>query len=658
MSDNEGTNFFGQNGLLSQHLDGYEERPSQVKYAKAVDKAIRQERNLIIEAGTGTGKSFSYLVPAIANRGECRTVVATANIALQEQLVKKDLPFLEKVLPVNFTFGLAKGRNNYLCKNQLDHKSKQKEMFDNDPIEKTIKEWAAKTKTGDKIELAVEPPADTWRQYSVTANECIKCSYAKEGECYAENAKAELASKDIIVCNYHLLCANTRLKIDTGKDLVLPSFNVLICDEGHRFADIGRGFFGWEISEHVIQRLCREILGLVKHAEKGNQDSKLDEIKAFVDGLRKAADKFFKRLEQFHGIERGGKRIHKKNAFKIDSMVRNLEGVGDGFIYLKTMVGEVYKKQTDIDNAKAKCQKEKKRCFELIDELRDANELEDTESVYYTDHVGRSKLIKIVKRRIEVGDILWQYLFEPLRSTIVTSATLDSGDNFAYMRKELGLKSAEKMMVASPFNFQKQCLFVLPREASNPQDKEFGNKIGPVIQKVIQESDGRTLCLFTSYRNLNLAKEYLLAKNNGYNIFCQGDLPRTMLVEKFREDINSVLLGTESFWSGVDVPGEALSCVVIDKLPFRSPGDPVWDELCDRSENWFWELSLPAAIIQFKQGAGRLIRRASDRGVIVVLDERLVTKRYGDTFIDSLPGMNRSRLLNHVGDFLEGKLKI
>lgn len=642
----------GEGGVLAQALDYYEKRPAQEKYALAISNAFTNEKNIMAEAGTGTGKSFGYLVPAIlyATRTEQRVVVATANIALQEQLHEKDLPFLKDVLPIDFSFGLLKGKNNYICLNQLDHQKKI--MFGKGDVEKQIEKWAETTETGDKSELEIEPPPAIWKHYSVTAEECIRC-HLKDA-CFSNRARQQVVESNVIVCNYHLLFAHVKVKMDTGLDLVLPEFTVLICDEGHKLTDIARSFFGWEMSGPATNRLRKKLLSVIKEATKatkknerfGDKQKTLDDIKKDAERLGKASEKFFKDLEKIHGTKRGGTKI-RKNALKVTSFINALRETGTNFHLLRT-VG--YKaKESDTS---AECAKKTKLVFKMVRQLEEAEKVEDRMAVYFTEQMGQSKIIKLVKRKIDVASDLRTNLFEG-RTSVITSATLAVEGRCSYVKSGMGLGDASEIIVGSPFDFEKQCAIVLSPKAPNPKEQGYTEKLGKIVEFVVDEMKGRTLGLFTSYKNLNAVRDYLLDYNpNGYTLLCQGDAPKMKLIERFKEDIDSVLLGTESFWSGVDVPGEALSCLIIDKIPFKSPGDPVWDELCARDENWFWNLAIPAAVIQFKQGCGRLIRRKTDKGVIVVLDNRMVTKGYGDKFISSLPSMTMIKSPKGMSGFL------
>lgn len=641
----------GEGGVLAQALDHYEKRPAQEEYALAISNAFTNEKNMMAEAGTGTGKSFGYLVPAILHatrKGQC-VVVATANIALQEQLNEKDLPFLKEVLPIDFSFGLLKGKNNYICLNQLEHQKKI--MFGKGDVEKQIEKWAEITETGDKSELEIEPPSAIWRHYSVTSEECINCELRKG--CFSKRARQQVVESDIIVCNYHLLFAHVKVKMDTGMDLVLPEFSILICDEGHKLTDIARSFFGWEMSGSATNRLRKKLLSVIKEAAKAVNKSErlgkqktLDNMRKDVDQLGKASEKLFKNLERIHGTKRGGTKI-RKNILKGAAFINALREAGNDFSLLK----EVNYKM-DKSDISAECKKKRNLAFKLAEQLEEAEKLEDKMAVYFTEQMGQSKIIKLVKRKIDVASDLRNNLFKD-RTSIITSATLAVEGRCSYIKNGMGLGDAKEIIVGSPFDFEKQCAIVVSSQAPNPKEQGYIEKLGKIVEFIIDEMKGRTLGLFTSYKNLNAVRDYLMEHNpNGYTLLCQGDAPKMKLIAKFKEDVSSVLLGTESFWSGVDVPGEALSCLIIDKLPFRSPGDPVWDELCARDENWFWNLAIPAAVIQLKQGCGRLIRRKTDKGVIVILDNRLATKGYGNKFASSLPPMTMIKSLKGMSDFL------
>lgn len=633
---------FKTDGILSEKLDGYEPRESQVRLAVAIDNALEHGRNIAGEGPCGVGKTISYLVPSILKVHKGRTVVATANIGLQEQLIKKDLPFLQEILPVKFKYALMKGRNNYLCKDALESSSNAQfgMDIDNESIQMIV-DWSKKTLTGDRSELLVEPVDGVWNKFSVTSEDCVGHVCPFKDECYANMARQALNDADIVVCNYHLLFAHVKTKLETTKDLVLPPFKYLILDEAHKTADIARSFFGWNASEFAVNLLLRKFKDAYKKADKAGaiEPDALTTCKKTDQEVHESILQTWDSGRYFHAESIGAKRIQKKGAITCAGISSALEDMGAWFRKLSNM-------EITDEPGKEKLKQASKRSRDLSDQFDELGSLSGDESVYFTERSGKRKTVRFCKRQINVAEDLWEF-FSGVESVVATSATLAVDGSCKYVRDEMGLKKADEIILDSPFDYKKQALLVVSPNAPNPQQDGHIEKVCKVLEFVIKEADGRTLALFTSNKAMRAARDHLANHNpNGYTIMCQGDAPRSKLVEDFKNETASVLLGTESFWAGVDVPGESLSCLVIDKLPFKSPSDPVWSALCDQAgDSWFFKRAIPQAVIQMKQGIGRLIRNGTDRGIIIILDCRLSTKGYGSTFVESFPPMRKARTL-------------
>ncbi len=602
-----------------------------------------------------TGKSIAYLAPSIAVSagGGPKTVIATANIALQEQLAKKDLPFLQEALPVDFKFALVKGKNNYLCLDSMEATKQAKFGFNfHGNQESELLKWAATTETGDKSELSFEPDPQLWSAFSATAEECLGKACPHRENCFADQAKGQMEDADVIVCNYHLLFAHVKVKMETSKDLVLPEFSFLVCDEGHKIADVARSFFGWTLSEYVLNRLAKQFRDLTNAALAAdelnpNQEAEFSNLESRVVDINK---QIWLEARNFHGESRGPNRVRKTGSFSGNELSGAVGEMGGRF-------RDLGKLGNATDKVKEKCKQASKRCRDIAKQAMELDTLSDEEGVYFTERSGKKNMLRITKRLVDVSKDLWNSLFQHTASTIITSATLAVNGSCYYVRKEIGMREAQELVVGSPFNHKEQALFVLSPRAPDPQQKDHTERVCKVLEFVIGEANGRTLGLFTSYRALNMAKEYLEKADLGHTLLYQGQKPRNLLIEEFKRDTNSVLLGTESLWQGVDIPGEALSCLVIDKIPFKSPGDPVWESLCERAgDQWFFRLAVPAATIQLKQGVGRLIRTVNDKGVCIILDRRLITKNYGKTLINSLPNMSRTNTLKgSIRGFLDNE---
>jgi ATP-dependent DNA helicase DinG len=620
---------FGPNGIFARRFQGYAPRRGQIELTRAVDRAIEENAHLMAEAPTGTGKSIAYLVPAIqhAVKHDKRVLVVTGNIALQEQLVGKDLPLLTEVLPWKFTYALLKGRQNYLCPSRLHEQGTEPyldvgEPFDADTYQ-AILAWAETTETGDKSELPFEPPPRLWRRFSIASEDCKGNECRFRDQCFAAKAKARAEQAMVVVTNYHMLLLHLHLREITGRDLILPAFDIAICDEGHKMADIAREFFGFRMTLGSVRwagRLLRR-MGHVRLATRLET-----EASAFFDALDTYArsDAYERRLRVPGAVPHQALRAALVETFRAYQ-----EGMDDVL---------------DSD-ARAELTRAMARAMALVIQLDAAMGLTDEGSVYFLERLPKGG-VALASKVVEVSKRLRKLFFDATPSVIVTSATLTTGGSFAHAKRELGVRDARELVVESPFDFEKQALLIVPEGLPSPQEPVFPD----AVARIVDLAEGRTLGLFTSYRNLNAAYERLAGC--GYRVLRQGDAPRTQLIEAFRKDVRSVLLGTESFWAGVDVPGESLSCVIIDRLPFPPPDDPVLDAVSERDPDWFQDFSLPRAIIAFKQGFGRLIRSQLDRGVVVVLDERLVTRRYGKKFIRSLPYTLKSRRLANVRHFL------
>ncbi|RME42781.1 MAG: ATP-dependent DNA helicase [Deltaproteobacteria bacterium] len=615
---------FGPEGMLSRTLPGFEWRPQQLEIAQAVDAAFAAGSNLIVEGPCGSGKSFAYLVPAIfhAVEREKRVVVATANIALQEQLVERDLPLLARAIDLPFRFALVKGRSNYACLQRfyengreglLDLGEGEEGVEANAQIER-IEAWIEETVTGDRSELPFNPDPGIWRRYAVTGEECPGRSCHLFGECFAVRALEAARCAHIVVCNVHLLLAN----VNAGGN-ILPPFDILVCDEAHKLTDVARTFFGARITERAFLRLDPVLRAL--------QRNRLRET------LRKAAERYFSALRDHY--RKGGHRGRLTEPPPCSGIqLFRLVGDIEGLLKEEIAVAEGKTPPDPLFLTLLKRSLQQARSLRLRLDL--LSTMADEGYAYFIEMQGEHPAL--CARSVAPAEHLRRELFDRLESVVLTSATLATAGSFEFIERETGLEGAETLVVESPFDFGKQALLCIPQGIPEPNDPNFVAAAVPLIRGVVERVQGRALVLFTSYRNMNEVARHLA--DLPFPVYKQGDLPRSQLLERFRAEVSSVLLGTESFWSGVDCPGETLSCLIIDRLPFPRPDDPVVDLICSRDTAWFTNFSLPRAVIAFKQGVGRLIRARGDRGVVVVLDRRLSTKGYGRAFLASLPPMS------------------
>lgn len=610
-------------GELAARIRGFEERPGQVAMAEAVAASLKSESTLAIEAPCGIGKTFAYLVPAIRHALESKTkvVVCTANIALQEQLFEKDLPALAKALPDKFSFALVKGIGNYLCLDRY-HETRgelARVSFDKREIRhwNKVVEWAEETESGDVSDLDFEPLDGVWGRVNGVSELCTGSECRYNEDCHAMSARRNLSGANLIVTNYHLFFANLRVKMVAERDVILPPYSTVICDEAHDLADIARDFFGLRLSPFSIFTLVR-----------GANRFRLNEI---GDRLRAQSRKFFLDVERFAKSGKYKARIRQAGFADGEELLAAVAS------FAKTM--DQIKEGCQDDEEKDKIGKYALAAKRYHDGLESFLRLDDPNMVYW---IERDSTLR--SRLIDPSTMLKKHLFD--ESTVVmTSATLKP---FELLRRETGADVVEQT-VPSPFDFQEQAALIVPRLRSRPSDPGFLEELSSGIRRILEIMKGRTMCLFTSYRNLEFCAE--AAESTGVKILTQGDQPRSKLLAKFRKDPQSALFATSSFWQGVDIPGDALSCLVIDKLPFLSPDDPLLDAIQAKDPEAFSRYSLPKAILGLRQGFGRLIRTRTDRGVVVIFDRRIMDSSYGSDFLAALPPCPVSRDLSTLEAF-------
>jgi ATP-dependent DNA helicase DinG len=620
--------YFGPGGLLEQKSRDYEIRTGQIEMAQAVDRAISEKRHLSIEAPCGIGKTYAYLIPAIehAIATDSRVVVCTANIALQEQIVEKDLPGLAKLMPRKFTWALIKGINNYLCRDRFQETRDElmHVTFDRKELRhfQKIEAWADETKTGDLSDLDFEPEDAVWNRVNGVSELCngSQCHFYED--CFAMDARRRLRGAQVIVTNYHLFFAHLRVKAFGAGDVILPSASTVICDEAHDLADIARDFFGLRLTPFSITMLVRG----AKHLRRGGM----------AERLRQASRAFFGRVRD--GSER---RLRKSNWIDAGDL---LKAIGEYQLLLKDA-----RAATEDEEEIDKLGKFSGAAEHYVETLMKFIQLDDPNCVYWAEKDDRAS--RLFARVIDVSEILREQLFKSSTTVILTSATLTANGEFGFVKRETGAQDAAELRVPSPFDHREQQILIVPKMKCQPNDPGFPQEMSGHINRIVKFLGGRTMCLFTSYKNLEQCAQ--AAESTGVKILRQGDKPRSKLLKEFRRDEGTALFATSSFWQGVDIPGEALSCLVIDKIPFMNPGDPLLEALQERDPQSFANYSLPKAILDLRQGFGRLIRRRSDRGVVVIFDTRLFTKSYGAEVLASLPDCRVTRDLDELEKFFK-----
>lgn len=646
--------------IFPAKLPGYEAREPQIQLAVAIARALATGEHLVSEAGTGTGKSLAYLVPAIwfARKAGRPVVVTTGTIALQEQITTKDIPFLLKTLPDRFEAALVKGKGNYLCLSRLEDEVKQQSLFHNPDLQ-AIADWARTTGTGDKAELAYVPPAEAWNLLNVD-DTCTKRDCPFYTKCHFFEAKRRWQQADLLVCNHHLFMLDLAIRRQSGGGFgVLPQYSAVVFDEAHHIEPIASDSFGVEISRYRVPSLLRDIRRL-KHPDTPDQ---------LLREVEEANRSVFERLSM------ADPPIDKSDIRRLPDLVKEqLRAEMDGLAALLLELEEGLQRLDwgySDEKSRQKCGAYQERILSLVAALREIGRPEEGHVNWVSVERAQGKDPRAMLHRnpISVAEDLRAALWDPIWSTVSTSATISTGGNFTYFRRQVGLDSIDRpvkeLLVDSPFDFSVQARLYIPRGLPEPKpsaEDQYQAAIAEEIREVLQTTGGRAFVLFTSYRGLEAAHRALASELTaaGMIVYRQGDLPRTQLVQAFKdthkEGRSPVLFATGTFWEGIDIQGEALSCVIIDKIPFARPDDPVTlaklDAIRARGGNEFMEYSVPEAAIKLKQGVGRLIRTRTDRGLVVILDPRLRTKPYGRVFLQSLPPMPEVSFLDGLIGFI------
>ncbi len=640
--------FFAPGGLLSRSALPYEFRKGQLEMAQAVERALTEQRHLIAEAGTGTGKTLAYLLPAL--RTGQRVIISTGTKNLQEQLFFKDIPFLESLLgPLRVCY--MKGRANYLCRHKLYALNASPILNGLEEIQQfqAIAAWEKETETGDRAEIDELPESSPlWAKLDARSEACLGQKCPDYERCFITEMRRRAAESDIVIVNHHLFFADLAIKQqaaaapDAG---VLPDAAAVIFDEAHELEDVASNYFGISLSNIRTEELARDIETMLRARQ-----SLSSSILSASQLVRERGRMFFAALPL--GAFGEGR-------MQFDAREEFLELHGDVYLgalnSLHRLEGEL-ERLRGVDEASGL----RKRTADIRSQLKFLMESEDKNTVFWLErrNAGRgreaSRNTFLQATPIDVSDLLAELLFENFPSVVLTSATLTVQGGFEHMRKRVGLRDARELVVPSHFNYSKQALLYLPPEMPDPRDPGFQDAAVREIRRVLEITQGRAFCLFTSYQQMREVYERLLSEI-GFPLLLQGTAPRKALLEEFRQTPNAVLFGTSSFWQGVDVQGEALSCVIVDRLPFAVPSDPIVQARMRAIEESggkpFFEYQVPQAVITLKQGFGRLIRSLEDRGVLVLLDPRLQRQRYGKVFLESLPRYSTTQDIAAVEDF-------
>jgi ATP-dependent DNA helicase DinG len=627
---------FGPQGWLSRHHPKYEYRQAQLEMAEEVESALENRRHLLVEAGTGTGKTLAYLVPIILSGR--RVVISTGTKNLQEQVFFKDIPFLKKLLP-HIHATLMKGRQNYLCRQKLYDIEQQPVLsgLEQTGLYVQLREWERKTETGDRAELEGLPDAsELWAKVDARRETCTGQKCPQFERCFITQMHRRAAESNLLIVNHHLFFADLALKQMDFTSL-LPEYTAVVFDEAHDIEDVATQYFGIQVSNYRVEELARDTEATLRL-----KDLRLPEVFRAANELRNRSALFF---ELFPAAE-GRSSFDHRESF-LEAHRGSYSSLLNAFVRLETELGRVKDRPEELNNL-ARRSVELREASQMVLESRDRN------FVFWWERRGRGVFLEASP--IDVSAILRERLFERVETVILTSATLAVAGAFDFLKRRLGIQNAKEKIFDSHFNYGQQALLYTPLHLPDPRQPDFARLASEEVVQMLKASRGRAFVLFTSYQQMREVYEYV-RRHLRYPMLLQGTAPRTALLDRFRNTPHAVLFATSSFWQGVDVQGQQLSAVIIDRLPFAVPTDPVVAarirHVNEDGGNAFTEYQVPEAVIALKQGFGRLIRSETDHGVLAILDNRMMRKHYGKLFLDSLPRYRRTTRLEDVRAFMQ-----
>lgn len=630
---------FGPGGILAKKHPGYEFRRAQLEMAHLVDTAFEKRQHAVIEAGTGTGKTLAYLIPAI--RAGRKVVISTATKSLQEQLFQKDVPFLQKNFAPNLKVALMKGRANFLCRSKVHQMDGQAVLKGIDEVDwlTQIRDWEKLTETGDRSELTFLPDdAELWGRIDARGDLCTGQKCPEFQTCFITAMHQRAHEADLIIVNHHLFFADLAIRHDDFGS-ILPEYSGVVFDEAHEIEDVASDYFGRQISSYRFEELARDAENMLRTLQiEGSV------LRKYLMRMRERSRHFFESFPEREG------RYPFEPADRKSFLERNSETQEELMSAVKRVEAELSALSPKPEEVVTLA----RRAAELRRELAFLLESEEKSYVYWYERRGRG--VFLAATPIDVSEILRQRLFEQFDTVVLTSATLAVGGRFDYLKQRVGVLPSAEVVLPHEFNFAQQAILYIPRMLPDVRNPAFAASAADEIVRLLEISEGRAFCLFTSYAQMRDMFERVSGRVS-FPLLLQGTAPRSTLLERFRSTPNAVLFATSSFWQGVDVPGAQLSCVIIDKLPFAVPSDPIVAArvraLQEDGRNAFAEYQVPEAVLALKQGFGRLIRSKSDRGILAILDNRIRRMQYGRIFLESLPDYSTTQDLAEVARFME-----
>ena len=638
---------FEPDGPLSTLIKAYEQRSGQLEMASAVAQNLAGGK-LVVEAETGIGKTLAYLIPAVLSRQ--KVVISTNTLNLQEQILSDEIPFIQQNIDPELSALCVKGRQNYLCRYRWEQFAMhpQLEMFASGKTQKKIERWLESTTTGDRAELSwLEDDSALWREISATASQCLGSKCPNDKACFITELRKKAAASRLLIVNHHLFFSDLALRRD-GHGEVLPRYESVIFDEAHHLENVATNFFGFSFSHFQLLELIKDIrLSAVMLSEDKKEQ------------VFQAADALHIRSELFSAMfpEQVGKFPLHGFIDEHPDWEEQIQALSDRLSDLTSVLLNMVIEGDVWQGLANRCEDLQTRLIAIAGLLEIPHE-----EKYIRWYERREKTVVLTASPIDIAAELNTFLYPEVRSAIFTSGTLTVGGDFSYFLKRLGLdRDTETLSLASPFDYENRTMLYIPAHTPKnpfpqPDQKEFSLKIQPIISQILLASSGRALVLFTSFSSMRKTYPFLV-ENLPYPVFIQGQAPRNKLLKSFQQQTDSVLLAVASFWEGINVPGESLSCVIIDKLPFEVPSDPVImarvNKIREEGGNPFMDFQLPRAILALRQGVGRLMRTSTDKGLLAILDIRLFTKRYGRLFLRSLPPSPLTRELKDVESFFE-----